>query len=71
MVKHRAAAEEDYARSLQRVAGMSESLFADDEEEGPESTFLEGVAALRADLFKKGTQVRRNRCGEYVVITHM
>jgi hypothetical protein len=57
MVKHRAATEEDYARSLQRVAGLSESVFAEDEDEGPESSFLEGVAALRADLLKKGTQV--------------
>lgn len=56
MIRLRAAAEEEYAKSLQRVAALTEGL-AEENEDDPESTFMEGVSALRADLLKKGTQV--------------
>jgi hypothetical protein len=55
MVRNRASAEEDYARSLQRVAGQAEVIASVGDEE-VKSTFKDSLEALRADMLNKAVQ---------------
>lgn len=57
MTKMRAAAEEDYAKALQKIAARSEGLVAEQEEEAAKATLAESFESLRADLLNKAVQV--------------